>query len=376
MALTWDSTYDWSSADGMMGNPPFGPIYNIIVNMNLQLDRISQDNLDEPLIGDTNYHYYLMDQAFNDDFIGKFKDATTEEVFDLEYLETEIGASRPPLEINYPPSAKWIWWMKEALDLIDAAEPSILLFGVYPQANVQRGTAFDLIVQAFDANGDPDLTYVPSETLTVALASSDASDTYTVTTIDATGWVNGSKTVSGTISGGTGNDDTGTITVSGDGHEGTSDTFNIKDTVAGTPAQWKVTFLDIASMSLPVAPGVGTCITVNCAQIDHVFSGIYSSLASGQNTIATYNNTSEPVGGGSCTDPSYAVIRIEPSDLDVVVLAWAVGEGAYFNVGWDASSLFDSTSWQTQRLILVPRLSRDADCISPDNVIVIVEAVA
>jgi len=70
-----------------------------------------------------------------------------------------------------------------------------------------RGVAFNVTLQALTTNNEPDTTYVPSGD-TDLIITGDPSDVISPTSTDNTGWVDGEKTVSVTINGGTGADST------------------------------------------------------------------------------------------------------------------------------------------------------------------------
>ena len=76
-----------------------------------------------------------------------------------------------------------------------------------------RGAAFNITIQALNDDGIPDTTYAPSGDVAISIDSDDPSDIISPTTTDNTGWSNGSKVVSVTISGGSGVD-TASITCS------------------------------------------------------------------------------------------------------------------------------------------------------------------
>lgn len=95
---------------------------------------------------------------------------------------------------------------------------------------VYRDSAFNVVLQAVDADtGLPDITYVPDGSVTLNLNSSDGGDSMTPVNTDETGWANGAKTVSCTITGGAGAD-TFAITASESGcPTGTSAAINVED---------------------------------------------------------------------------------------------------------------------------------------------------
>jgi hypothetical protein len=79
-------------------------------------------------------------------------------------------------------------------------------------AHVQRGEAFDLVIQGWnETTGAANTSYVPASTITIT--KSDGIDNIPdgAILVDNTGWVNGSKTVSVTLSGGSGESATATL---------------------------------------------------------------------------------------------------------------------------------------------------------------------
>jgi hypothetical protein len=72
--------------------------------------------------------------------------------------------------------------------------------------NLTRGVAANLVIQGLDADGKTDTAYVPTTSCTISLVSTDVGDAILPVTTDNTGWVNGSKTVAVTVSGGAGVD--------------------------------------------------------------------------------------------------------------------------------------------------------------------------
>jgi len=254
---------------------------------------------------------------------------------------------------------------------VDEADAPI---GVYVPLNVERGTAFDLIVQGLTEAGEADTTYVPSESLTVTLNSADGSDSIDVATIDTSGWSNGSKTVSATITGGSG-DDAATINVNGDGKDGDSSSFTIKDTVSGSPSLWKLTILTPFTVNVPEA-GTGTCDHENCADVSHTFTGTYSGLVENKNIITSYPNTSnDPNPPNDCDQDTDASIFIRASDVWVGVDGPISGEIFNWSVVMDFDNL-DKTLWATQLDIGVPRTSTMDDCMSVASVVAVLEAVS
>ncbi len=73
-------------------------------------------------------------------------------------------------------------------------------------AALQREEAFDVEIQAVINNAEIWRDYIPETTVSMVLTSPDGGDSMLPATTDNTGWVEGKKTVSCTISGGTGLD--------------------------------------------------------------------------------------------------------------------------------------------------------------------------
>jgi len=94
-------------------------------------------------------------------------------------------------------------------DLIGNAVSQIgtLEFDVSVDTNpVTRGVSFNLTIQAKDAEGNLLTTYVPPTQVDINLTSGDPSDAIAPLYTDNTGWSNGAKVVSCSITGGSGSD--------------------------------------------------------------------------------------------------------------------------------------------------------------------------
>jgi len=91
-------------------------------------------------------------------------------------------------------------------ELVDVVAP---YFAVYIDTEiVERGTSYDMIVIAYKPDGTVDTDYEPINDPTITLLSGDPSDVISPTAMGLTGWIDGSKTVSISISGGSSVDET------------------------------------------------------------------------------------------------------------------------------------------------------------------------
>lgn len=85
-------------------------------------------------------------------------------------------------------------------------QSTVANFAVVFTPDQARSAAFDVCIQALDTDGTPLTTYTPSGSVAINLDSDDAGDAVLPVSTDATGWTDGRKTVSCTITGGAGSD--------------------------------------------------------------------------------------------------------------------------------------------------------------------------
>jgi hypothetical protein len=93
--------------------------------------------------------------------------------------------------------------LEQTFSVDQLVEHSNVNFEVLIPTQITRGVAFDLYVQARDED-EAVYDYVPTGDLTITLVGGNG-EIITPNIIDNTGWFNGNKTVSVTVSGGTGN---------------------------------------------------------------------------------------------------------------------------------------------------------------------------
>jgi len=109
--------------------------------------------------------------------------------------------------------------------------------------SAQRGTAFDITLQAFDpVTNQPNMSYVPSGALTVAFTPVDGDDEINLTSIPATGWTNGQKTVTGVVVTGGTTDSTFYLYIIDPDENYGDKTMEIKDGTVVIPTRFRVRF--------------------------------------------------------------------------------------------------------------------------------------
>lgn len=124
------------------------------------------------------------------------------------------------------------------------------LLSITVPTDVARGVDFDLTVTSSDAS------YVPANPLTVAWTLSDGGDSGLPATISTAGWVGGSKTVTCTITGGSGDDTYSALVTDTDTTENDSDGGAVHD---------------VAPASCPGAPPLVTSYSVTWSGYLYVY---------------------------------------------------------------------------------------------------------
>jgi len=133
--MGWSGDYNWTSADTLRGNPKV-IILELLAALNERRSELSLSALTIER-GESNFPdvffqpafgAYVIDEAMTDSFFGNWADQTDSSgLFDGQSsiphwteakLNTEIGVTRPVLQVGTTFSADWVWWMYKALKLL------------------------------------------------------------------------------------------------------------------------------------------------------------------------------------------------------------------------------------------------------------------
>jgi hypothetical protein len=148
-----------------------------------------------------------------DEIQDALSNTTLLEFYGYSSINEILGRDWSPLPqrgVDYMGGYDLINDMRRVIDAFMTSGNDDHAFELICEPDITRGVAFDLKIQSYSTEdgsyGSLDLTYVPTSHVYIYLSASTDSDEIVPTQIDNTGWTNGARTISCTITGGDGKD--------------------------------------------------------------------------------------------------------------------------------------------------------------------------